>query len=142
MAVSIATIRTGIATVLDTISGLRVYTWAPDSINEFPCIYIRPDNGIYPMAMRGANAGVEAVFELVLFASRANDAATAQSVLDAYIAPQGSSSIQATIASDRSLNGAADTSWIERFYDYGGLSYGGVDYIGVKFELQVKALTK
>jgi hypothetical protein len=135
---SIAGIRAGIKTRLATISGLRIYEYPPDSVSEIPAAMILPKSGKYNLTMK--NTAMEYEFELTLLVSRAVDVSNAQECIDDYINPSGAKSIQVAIEGDSTLNGAADTSWLIGFRDYGGFLYAGQTYLGCKFDLAVRDL--
>ena len=136
---SLTTIRQGIQTRLETISGLRVYDRPPDSINELPCAFILPLSGGYHATMRAASIQYE--FEVTLLVSRASDMADAQTKIDPYINPTGSKSILYAIEGDATLGSTVDTCWVANFRDYGGLAYAGEVYFGCKFTLMAKVIT-
>jgi len=123
-------LRDEIKTALSSIPGLRAYDTVPDNI-ETPCVFIRPSSGLYDDT---AYSGIwMPKFEVTVLASRIGDVGQSQDLLDAYIVPTGSMSVKEAIESG-SYAYASDVR-VVGFRDYGGLIFGGVTYIGVKFDL-------
>jgi len=130
---TLATTRTGLKTRLETINKLKVFDRAPDSINQLPAAVIVPISGSYNYAM---NMGILYEFEVTVLVSRA-DAASGQKELDDYIDRSGAKSIYAAIDGDTTLGGVCSESIVREFRDYGGFTYGGTVYLGVKFIITI-----
>jgi hypothetical protein len=129
---SIEGIRDAIQTGLKTIPKLNAYDNAPDSINP-PCAFPIPKSGGYDFT---AGNCYELNFEVVLLLGRQGDLEEIQENLDDYIAPTGIKSIKAAIeAAD--FGSHADTVRVSGFRDYGGIIWGGITYIGCKFDMHV-----
>ena len=126
-------IREGIQTRLKTIRGLKVYDRPPESLGELPAAFVLPISGDYDTEF---GDGIRYDFEITLIVSRAADIARAQSEVDPYIDRSGDKSVYAAIDGDVTLDGNADTCRVTRFKDYGGLTYAGTVYLGVKFEME------
>ena len=60
-----------------------------------------------------------------------------QDLVDTYLSRTGSTSIKAAIESDGTLGGAAYATRVLSWRDYGTLSFGTVDYFGVRFTVEV-----
>ena len=133
---TLSAIRTGLQARLQTIKKLKVYDRPPDSINQFPAAIIVPLGGLYDYAM---NTGIRYQFEVTLLVAR-QELVTAQEILDPYIDRSGTNSIYAAIDGDTTLGGECSECRIAEFRDYGGLSYGGHIYLGVKFIIEVYSL--
>ena len=131
---TLATIRTGIQTRLQTISGLRVFDRPPDSVNDYPCALILPKGGEYDTEF---GAGTKYTFEITILVSRAADVDRAQTKIDPYIDRSGAKSVYAAVDGDVTLGGAAETCRVTGFKDYGGFEYGGILYFGVKFDVEI-----
>lgn len=130
---SLSGIREAIATALKTISGLRVYDTAPESIGELPAAYILPRGGSYDSTFGGS---MEHRLEVVLLVQRGGSLSEAQDQLDSYLAASGTKSIKAAVdAAD--LTGHADTIRLEGYRDYGGMEFAGQGYLGCKFDITV-----
>jgi len=140
MAVSIGNIRAGIDTRLATISGLYHSAYGPDAVNEFPFAFVLPSNDIQTgMVMSGV--GLMGHFHVVILDRIAAGLDPAQSSIDAYISPAGTSSIKTAIEGDKSLGGTADTLWVDSISDYDVVEYGGNKYMGAIIKINVVAVT-
>jgi len=130
---SVSGIRKELERALKTISGLRVFDTAPDSIKQLPAAYILPLTGDYHHALGG---GMVHTFEVVLLVSRAPGLEKAQEVLDEYLSESGSKSIIAALE-DADLGDHGDTVEVKGYHSYGGLEYGDTLFIGCKFAVEV-----
>jgi hypothetical protein len=131
----VATIRTGLATNLATISGLRTSAWVPDQINP-PIAVIKPETITYDTAFARGLDTYE--FSVLVIVGRV-DERTAQSRLDAYCASSGATSIKTAIESDRDLNGAISDLRVTEMRNYTSLPVGDVTYLAAEFVVQVFA---
>jgi len=131
---SISELRSGLATNLQTIRGLRVVETLPDVVNP-------------PMAMLGLSK-VEYnqqnqrsmslyTFQVTVVVGRVSER-TAQAALDVLVAP-GSGSIKYALESDRTLGGKAFDVFVPELSAIGALSQGGIDYYSAEFSVQVYA---
>jgi len=131
---SISELRSGLATNLQTIRGLRVVETLPDVVNP-------------PMAMLGLSK-VEYnqqnqrsmslyTFQVTVVVGRISER-TAQAALDVLVAP-GSGSIKYALESDRTLGGKAFDVFVPELSAIGALSQGGIDYYSAEFSVQVYA---
>lgn len=133
--VSIAGLRTAIKTGLATISSLQALDYAPESVNV-PCAFVVPKTGHYDDMFGSSPRGLTHRFEVVLLVRLIPKMTQAQSDLDAYMEASGSSSIKAAVeAADLTTHGTV--ARVTGYRDYGGLNYNGVDYLGVKFDVEV-----
>ena len=131
---SISELRSGIATNLQTIRGLRVVETLPDVVNP-------------PMAMLGLSkveynqqnqrAMSLYTFQVTVVVGRVSER-TAQAALDVLVAP-GSGSIKYALESDRTLGGKAFDVFVPELSAIGALSQGGIDYYSAEFSVQVYA---
>jgi hypothetical protein len=131
---SISELRQGLATNLQTISGLRVVDTLPDLVNP-------------PMAMIGLTkvnynqqnqrSMAEYTFQVTVVVGRVSER-TAQATLDVLVAP-GSGSVKYAIESDRSLGGKAYEVFVPELSAYGAVSINGIDYLSAEFSVQVYA---
>jgi hypothetical protein len=131
---SISLLRQGLATNLQTISGLRVVDTLPDLVNP-------------PMAMIGLTkvnynqqnqrSMAEYTFQVTVVVGRVSER-TAQATLDVLVAP-GSGSIKYAIESDRTLGGNAYEVFVPELSAYGAVSINGIDYLSAEFSVQVFA---
>jgi hypothetical protein len=131
---SISELRQGLATNLQTISGLRVVDTLPDLVNP-------------PMAMIGLTkvnynqqnqrSMAEYTFQITVVVGRVSER-TAQAALDVLVAP-GSGSVKYAVESDRTLGGKAYEVFIPELSAYGSVSINGIDYLSAEFSVQVFA---
>lgn len=135
---SVATIRDGLKTRLATISGLRAHDVWPDTVNT-PAAIVRPDRREFALSMGSSPAAANALYFVVTLyaASTENGLARAQEAADAYLDDSGASSIKAAIETDKTLSGTATTCRVVRWYDYDTYQVGDIEYLGVRFEVEV-----
>lgn len=132
---AISTIRTGLATNLATISGLRTSATMPDAINP-PIAIVMPDNISFDSAMaRGLD---EYAFTVLVIVGRA-DARTSQNKVDDFCNPTGAGSVKTAIESDRSLGGAAQSLRVTAMRNYTSITAGDVVYLAAEFAVTVYA---
>jgi hypothetical protein len=118
--VSIGTIRTGLATNLATISGLRVASNIPDNPMP-PQAIVMLENVDYDNAFQ--NGLVTYQFRVSVLVARA-DERTAQDRLNAY-ASTGIGGIKAAVESDKTLGGTAFDVRVSTMTNIGTVSLGG-----------------
>lgn len=132
---SIATIRTGIATNLATISGLRTSAFVPDLVNP-PIAVVRPETVTYDTAFARGLDTLE--FAVLVIVGRV-DERTSQGRLDAFCDTSGASSIKRAIESNRTLTGAVSDLRVTEMRNYTSLTIGDVTYLAAEFVVQVFA---
>ncbi len=132
---SITNIRSGLATRLGTITGLRTAATMPDNPNP-PIAIVIPDNINFDNAFQ---RGMDTLtFRIFLVVGRA-DERTAQNSLDAYCATTGTSSIKAAIEGDKTLGGSAYNCRVTDMRNYGSVLIGEVTYLSCEFVVAVYA---
>jgi hypothetical protein len=102
MANELAAVRAGLATRLDTITGLRVYTY-PTVPNESPAAIIYLDRQPRKVTFGG---DYEALFKVRIYLRKGTDAA-AWAEVDKYLESSGTYSVAAAIYGDTTLGGNA-----------------------------------
>jgi hypothetical protein len=130
---TIQAIRTGLATNLGTISGLRTSVDVPEQINV-PIAIIQLDNISYDQAYGGGLTQYN--FTVTLFVSRASDR-TAQRKLDGYAFT--TSGVKSAIESDKTLGGNAFDVRVVEMSNIGTVSLGEVSYLSADFTVNVFA---
>ena len=131
---SLADIRAGMGTNLETIAGIRVYEEVPDS-PALPCAAIRLERVTYDVAFqRGAT---EYGFVVQTVVTRAT-VQRAQRKLDQFI-DTSARSVKTAIESDSSLGGAAFDVRVEEVRDINPVTIGGLEYLAVDFAVTVLA---
>lgn len=78
-------------------------------------------------------------FEVILLAAPIARAGLdrAQDALDAYLDDTTTSSVKVAVENDGTLGGIVTAAEVAGWRDYGSLEVGDVEYLGVKFDLQV-----
>lgn len=132
---SISDIRSGIATNLATISGLRTSATIPDQPVPPVAIVILSTVEYNKAMARGLNLYN---FIVQVIVGRA-DERTAQNNLDAYVSPTGNSSVKLAVESDRTLGGVVDDCLVTDLRNVGSLTYGDQTYLAAEFAVTVYA---
>jgi len=132
---TLSDIRTGLATNLGNITGLRTSAFVPDEPKP-PIAIIFPDNISFDTAFaRGLDTYT---FSVQLIVSKVSDR-NAQSNLDAYCNPDGDSSVKAAIESDRTLGGLIQDLRVTEVRDYRAATINENTYLTVTFVVTVYA---
>jgi hypothetical protein len=132
---SISSIRSGLATNLGSISGLRSGPTIPDNVNP-PYAIIAPSSVDYHRAFNNALSTYN--FTITLVVGRVSER-TAQNNLDAYCSPTGSSSIRVAIESDKTLGGVVFDTIVTGMRNYGSVTIGENTYLAAEFDIAVQA---
>jgi hypothetical protein len=130
---TIATALTQMASILEAnTDAVKAHANPPESLSEFPCFvleWVRGDLGM-TSASDTSNNLLTAV--VALYANR-QVLATSSAVARPFI-----TSVFEALAGNASLNGAALVVEDIRFEGPGGLDYGGQQYFGIRFEVDVR----
>ena len=130
---SISGIRTQIATALEVISGLKIYTTWPSNINQFPCVVITPVSGGWN---NNLNRGTqETRWEVLLLLNQQGDVSSSQTSLDAYLDTTGAYSIKAAIEGYTAYYPECNYAYVTGWRDYGDFELNKTLYLSVKFEV-------
>lgn len=128
-------LRSGLATRLATITGLRTSATLPDQPTP-PQAVVYPDRVTYDTAFgRGSD---EYTFIVLVIVGRIAER-TAQTSLDAYCNPSGATSIKAAIEGDPTLGGNALDCRVTEMRGQGSLAVGDVTYLTAEFVVSVIA---
>lgn len=128
---SVTDLRTGLATNLATISGLRTSPTLPDNPNP-PIALITPVSISFDDVFK---RGMQTyTFVVSVIVGRA-DERTAQNKLDAYVSSTGSSSIKLAVESDKTLGGKAFDTRLTEMRNYGQITIGDVIYLSAEFTI-------
>ena len=134
---SVSELRTGIATNLGTISGLRTSAFVPDNPTP-PIAVVIPQRIEFDAAM---NRGMDTyTFDVLVIAQRMSER-NAQSLLDGYCNPTGSSSVKTAIESDTTLGGKAFDLRVTEMSNYQALTIGETQYLAATFSVTVITAT-
>lgn len=128
-------LRTGIATRLSTITGLRSSATLPDQPTP-PQAVVYPERVQYDTAFgRGSD---DYTFAVLVIVGRIAER-TAQTSLDGYCNPSGASSIKAAIEAEPTLGGKALDCRVTEMRGQSSLTVGDVTYITAEFLVTVIA---
>ena len=127
----------GIATRLETITGLRVFAPSelPDTIPELPCAIIMPPTIEYDTVFRGGDSD-DYVFRIILLFSK-QDSPSALNKLADYTEQTGTYSVQAAIDADNTLESTAEGSRLTTNSGASVTVWGGQPFLSTEFELLV-----
>jgi len=132
---SVSELRTGIATNLATITGLRTSSFMPDNPNP-PLAVVMPSSISYDDVFK---RGMQTyIFNVLVIVGRV-DERTAQSNLDGFVSSTGSSSVKLAIERDKSLGGKAFDTRVTEMRNYGQLSIQDILYLTGEFTVLVYA---
>ena len=132
---SISAIRSGLATNLGTITGLRTGATIPDNVNP-PYAIVSPSSVDYHRAFNNALSTYN--FTVTLVVGRVSER-TSQNSLDAYCSPTGTASIRVAIESDKTLGGVAFDTIVTGMRNYGSVTIGENPYLAAEFDIAVQA---
>ena len=132
---SITQIRDGIATNLQTISGLRTSAEVPDSPNP-PQAVVQMGNVSYDTAFQGGLTTYSFIVSVIV--ARVTEG-RAQERLDAYASTSGASSVKEAIESDRTLGGVVADVRVVEMTNVGAVLLGEATYIAADFAVTVYA---
>jgi hypothetical protein len=133
---TVSELRTGLATNLATISGLRTSATIPDQVTP-PVAVVMPNQITYDTAFARAG-GDEYEFIVMVIVGRV-DERTAQNRLDAYCSGSGASSVKLAIESDKTLGGKAFDCRVTNLRNYNQVTVGDTTYLSGEFVVQVYA---
>lgn len=126
-------VRQGLATALDTITGLRSFDYVPDGISP-PAAVVEPIEVTYHDANVSTGTNFYRAFILVVV-GRMSDRSS-QDRIDAYLANTGASSIRAALEADRTLGGACSTLVVLQALPR-SVVVSGVDMTAYRFEVEI-----
>ena len=125
--------RSGIATNLAAISGLRTAATMPDQPNP-PIAVVMPQSVSYDTAF---GRGLDTYEFVVLVVVGRVDERTAQNLLDGYCNPTGAPSIKTAIESDRTLGGEVNDLRVTDMRNYSSIPVGEITYLAAEFVVSV-----
>ena len=128
-------LRTGIATNLGTIAGLRTSVDIPDNPSP-PIAIVQFVRAEYHQDFR--NGMTEYTFAVQVVVGRA-DERTAQRSLDAYCSSDSASSVRQAIESNRTLSGNAFDCVVTEMSSYGSVLINDTTYLAAEFAVRVLA---
>ena len=132
---NIGELRTGLATNLATISGLRTAATIPDNPNP-PIALVQFQSVDYHQTYHNGLATYR--FTITVIVDRASER-MAQNKLDAYCSTSGSQSVMVAVESDKTLSGKAFDVVVSGMRNYGSISLGDQTYLASEFDVIVQA---
>jgi hypothetical protein len=131
--VTISQLRSGLATRLATISGLRTSAYVPP--DPMPPVAIVIPTGI-TFDSTFARGSDEYEFTILVLVGAVDDR-TSQDRMDAYCDPSGTASIKAAVEGDKTLGGYAFTCRVREMRNYQQTPIGDQMYLSAEFVVQV-----
>lgn len=128
---NVSTVRDGIKTRLQTISGLRVYDVIPDKVTPPSAIVGQLD---FTFDIDNARGLDQASLDVYVIVQRL-DARSGQNKLDEYLS-SGSKSIKSAIEGDRTLGGAVNTLRVTSA-EAGTYIEGEVTFLSYRYRLTI-----
>jgi hypothetical protein len=126
----------GLATVLDTIPGLRVSSGFTSQVNPPMAVVMpQPSQSLRFDTMGG---GISYLLRVVLLAQYAQDSSSVNQ-LNSYLATTGQFSVAATILANPRLGGAAESVNMDSVRGYGLMEWAGQQYLGAQILVTVLA---
>ena len=132
---TLSALRSGIATNLATISGLRTSATVPDDVNP-PIAVVAPQGITFDTSFARGLDTYE--FNVLVIVGRV-DERTAQNLLDGYCNPTGATSIKTAIESDRTLGGEVQDLRVTEMRNYSSVPVGEITYLAAEFVVTVYA---
>lgn len=131
---SVTAIRTGIATNMSSIPGLRVYAEIPDN-PAMPCAVVTLQSVTYDRSFQRGLTEYE-LLVTVIFGRIAT--LQAQRALDSIIST-GATSLKAAVESDKTLGGAAFDTHLSAMTNVASVTIGDMTYLSADFAVTVFA---
>lgn len=135
MTASVSAIRSGLATNLATISGLRTKYRVPEVVNP-PMAVVMPASIEFDKAFGRGLDSYE--FNVVVFVERM-DSRSAEDLLDGYAAPAGATSIKAALESNKTLSGTCSDLRVTSMREVSPAIVGDTTYLTATFTVTVYA---
>jgi len=129
---TVTQLKTGLASALATISGLRTYAYQPDQVNP-PFAWPTLESIHYHDAM---GAGLQTYeFKVTCVVGRSSER-SAQNTLDAYLSYTG---VRAALEADRTLGGVCDSLIVESASNIGTIDANDGLYLFVDYRVIIYA---
>lgn len=127
-------IREGIATLLDGITGLRVFSFIPGQFSPPAAIVGMPSVDFDAAMQRGLDEWTCDIFVVVAHQSDKH----AEKNMESYLDPSGAKSVKAVLEADGTLSGVVSDSRVVRA-EPASFVFGDVTFVGIEFTLQIFA---
>lgn len=130
---NVASVMTGLGSRLSTITGLRVFSYAPDTLSPPAAVVALPESIEFDSTMaRGAD---RMSIPMHLLVGRVSDRSSTTE-LAAYLSGTGTKSIKAAIEGDRTLSGSCDSARVTEAATL-IMQVSGNDYLAATFTIDV-----
>jgi len=133
MANEISGTRDGLKTLLENISGLRVYDHRPDSVNELPAAFVEFAGRGEGLTLGGSSFVGRLTVIVLLPKAKPGDG---YDDLTKYLDPLGTQSIEAQLDSDSTWGGSVDDGRVREFGNLRTLEIGGGRYVAADFRCE------
>jgi hypothetical protein len=133
MANEISGARDGLKTLLENISGLRVYDHKPDSVNELPAAFVEFKGRSEALTLGGSSFVGRMTITVLLSKAKRGDG---YDDLTKYIDPLGTQSIEVQLDSDTTWGGSVDDGRVRESGNLRELEIGGGRYVAVDFKCE------
>ena len=134
---SVATIRTKLATAVANISSLKVYTtWPLPVPGEYPCFIVWPKLGNWDANLPRTLPVIR--WEGWLITGRQGRVEDAQITIDGYLDTSGANSVKAAIEGYANYSPDCNYARVIGWTDYGGMDVDQIPLFHVKFEIETR----
>jgi hypothetical protein len=133
MPATINQVAEGLKTALDTIAGLRCFSYQPEQENP-PMAFPILDRVTYHKAFQGGD--MVADWTVVVVVGRYLDR-TAFKTLDDFLSFSGAKSIRAALEADKTLGGICQTLIVQSSADVTSLSAADAEFLQIRFQVEV-----
>lgn len=134
---SVSAIAEGIKTRLETISGVRGFSYQPEQLNP-PFAFPVLNSVTYHRTMAMGNATTQFDFTVYVVVGRWVDR-VAHKRLDDFLSPTGTSSVRAALEGDLTLGGACADLMVSTSANISALEQDDAEYLQVSFSVTVYA---
>ncbi len=135
MPATVSQVADGIKTRLQTISGLRVFSYQPEQLNP-PVAYPSLNSVSYHKAFGGGDVQMD--WSILVIVGRYLDR-VAHANLDGFLSYSGATSIRAAIEGDLTLGGVASALILSDSTDISSLSANDAEFLQIELSLTVHA---
>jgi hypothetical protein len=132
---SVAAVASGLQARLATISGLRTTNYQPEQLNP-PFAYPALNSITYNRTMGGGSSVSTMDFTCHVVVGRWVDR-VAHTNLDAYLSPNGASSIKLALEGDKTLGGACSDLVVNTSANISALEQDDAEYLQINFQVTV-----
>jgi hypothetical protein len=130
---TISQVGAGLKTRLETITGLRAFSYQPEQLNP-PTAFPVLSSVNYHRAFSGGD--VETYWQIRVIVGRWTDR-TAHALLDDFLSFDGAKSIRAAVEGDKTLGGVCQTLVLSSGADITSLSQEGAEFLEIQLSLTV-----